>query len=66
MKETIRMRVPQEHARGSASKIFRIRRAHVLRASLENCELSRSAREAAAASVLSPSGRAVTTRRRLE
>ena len=37
------MRAPQApQVRGSASKIFRIRRAHVLRASLEKSELSRS------------------------
>jgi hypothetical protein len=66
MKETIRMRVPQEHARGSASKIFLIRRAHVLRASLDDSALSRSFHESAAASTLSPSRRAVTTLRRLE
>jgi len=33
IKETIRMRAPQLHRRGSASKIFLIKRAHVLRAS---------------------------------
>jgi hypothetical protein len=40
IKETMRMRPPQEHRRGSASKIFLINRAHVLLASLEPFELS--------------------------
>jgi hypothetical protein len=35
------MRAPHEHTRGSASKIFRTKRAHVLRASLDNSALSR-------------------------
>jgi hypothetical protein len=35
IKETIRIRAPQAHSRGSTSKIFLSRRAHVLRASLE-------------------------------
>ena len=51
------MRAPQVHSSGSASKIFLIRRAHVLRASLEPSELSRSGSIAAAESVLPPSGR---------
>ena len=34
------MRAPQLHRRGSASKIFLIKRAHVLRASLEKSESS--------------------------
>jgi hypothetical protein len=52
------MRVPQEQTRGSASKIFLTRRAHVLLASLEVSELSRCSCESAAASALSPSTRA--------
>jgi hypothetical protein len=60
------MRVPQEQTRGSASKIFLTRRAHVLLASLEVSELSRSSCESAAASALSPSTRALTTLPRLE
>jgi len=35
------MRPPHGHNRGSASKIFLINRAHVLRASLEKSALSR-------------------------
>jgi hypothetical protein len=38
IKETMRMRPPQLNSRGSASEIFLIRRAHVLRASLEKRE----------------------------
>ena len=40
IKETMRMRAPQLHRRGSASKIFLINRAHVLRVSLEKSESS--------------------------
>ena len=48
------MRAPQApQVRGSASKIFRTRRAHVLRASLEKSELSRSSGAGAPAAGLS-------------
>jgi len=40
IKETMRMRPPHGYNRGSASKIFLINRAHVLRASLEQSEMS--------------------------
>ena len=40
IKDTMRMRPPQLHRRGSASKIFLIRRAHVLRASFEQSKSS--------------------------
>jgi hypothetical protein len=40
IKETMRMRAPQVQRRGSVSKIFLIRRAQVLRSSLEESELS--------------------------
>ena len=49
------MRPPQVQRRGSASKIFLIRRAHVLRASLEKSELSCSGSVAAGKPALSPS-----------
>jgi hypothetical protein len=42
IKETMRMRAPQGQSRGSVSKIFLTRRAHVLRGSLERSELSPS------------------------
>jgi hypothetical protein len=40
IKDTMRMRPPHVHNKGSASKIFLTNRAHVLRASLEQSELS--------------------------
>jgi hypothetical protein len=49
------MQVPHEQIRGSASKIFLIRRAHVLRASLEKSELSPSSWVLVPASELSAS-----------
>ena len=55
IKETMRMRPPQVHSRGSASKIFLIRRAHVLRASLETSELARAGSLASGKAALSPS-----------
>ena len=66
MKETIRVRAPQEQTRDRSRRFFRIRRAHVLRASPDDSGFSRSAHESAAASGLSRSTRAVTNRRRSE
>jgi hypothetical protein len=66
IKETIRMRAPQAQIRGSASKIFLIRRAQVLRASLEKSELSPSSCGLALASVLSPSAQDLSTLPRFE
>ena len=66
IKETMRMRPPQLHRRGSASKIFFINRAHVLRASLELSELSRSESIAAGEPALSPSAGVAEIRARLE
>jgi len=65
MKETIRMRVPQVQSRGSASKIFLSRRAHVLRASLERSEWSFAAPGSAAEPAQSPMADEVVTRARL-
>jgi hypothetical protein len=60
------MRPPQGHRRGSASKILLINRAHVLRASLETSELSRSGSIAAGKAALSASAGATEIRARLE
>ena len=60
------MRPPQVYRRGSASKIFLIGRAHVLRASLETSGLSRSGRPAAGKPAVSSSGAVTETRARLE
>jgi len=60
----MRMRAPQAHTRGSASKIFLIKRAQVLRASLEKSELSWAS--AAGAPGLSACSRAQTILPRLE
>jgi hypothetical protein len=59
-------RPPQGHSRGSDSKIFLINRAHVLRASLEPSELSRSGSLAAGQPAVLSSGVAMGTRPRLE
>jgi hypothetical protein len=60
------MRPPQVQSRGSASKIFLINRAHVLRASLETSELSRSEGFPAGNPAVSSSGAATEMRPRLE
>ncbi len=60
------MRPPQGHRRGSVSKIFLINRAHVLRASLETSELSRSEGFPAGKPEVSSSGTATQIRPRLE
>ena len=60
------MRPPQVQSRGSASKIFLINRAHVLRASLERSELSRSGSLSSDKLALSPSRAAMGIRPRLE
>ena len=66
MRSTMRMRPPQLQSRGSASKIFFINRAHVLRPSLELSELSRSESIAAGEPALSPSAGVAEIRARLE
>jgi hypothetical protein len=66
IKETMRMRVPHEQSRGSTSKIFLTRRAHVLRASLEKSELSCPARASAAVAALPASADEIAALARLE
>ena len=66
IKKTMRMRPPQLQSKGSASNIFLIRRAHVLRASLEQSELSRSGSIAAGKPALSPPAGTAGIRPRLE
>jgi hypothetical protein len=60
------MRVRQAHTRGSTSKIFLSRRAHVLRASLEKSELSCSGCVFAPEPALSPTADQALTLARLE
>jgi len=62
----MRMRAPQAQMRGSASKIFLIKRAQVLRASLEESELSRASGAGAPAPGLSAGSPAQTILPRLE
>jgi hypothetical protein len=66
IKETIIMRAPQAQTRGSTSKIFLTRRAHVLRVSLEKSALSCSASGFAAAPARSLSADEMVTLARLE
>ena len=66
IKETIRIRAPHVQTRGSTSKIFLSNRAHVLRASLEESELSCSGCVFAAAPALWPYADEMVTLARLE
>jgi hypothetical protein len=66
IKETMRLRRPQAHRSGSASKIFLINRTHVLRASLEQSGSSCFGCCAAARPAVSPSGAGTGIRPRLE
>jgi hypothetical protein len=59
------MRVPQGHTRGSTSKIFLTRRAHVLGASLGKAELSFSVRVSATHAAALPTADGVVTLARL-